>query len=71
MRIPLPALKIISNIGKIISGKVIFPDDFFDMVALNWRFSSQKAREQLGWEPHTFAEGIAETWAEYREIRKK
>jgi len=36
------------------------------MISYNWNFSSAKAERKLGWKPHTFHEGIQETWAEYQ-----
>jgi nucleoside-diphosphate-sugar epimerase len=27
---------------------------------------TEKAKRELGWTPHSFAEGIAQTWTEYR-----
>lgn len=70
-RIPLPILRLISSASRVITGKSIFPSDFFDMVGLDWCFSNHKAREQLGWQPRAFEVGIAETWAEYRKQREQ
>jgi dihydroflavonol-4-reductase len=64
--IPLPLLKTISVISRSLTGKSTFPPDFFEMIELNWCFSNRKARQELGWQPHSFGEGIAETWAEYQ-----
>ena len=36
------------------------------MISMNWCFSSEKAKRELGWKPHSFAEGIAQTWADYQ-----
>ncbi len=65
-RIPLGLLKALSGLGGRLRGRPIFPPDFFDMVGLNWQFSSRKAQQKLGWQPHTFAAGIAETWSDYQ-----
>lgn len=65
-RIPLPLLKTISALSETLRGKPIFPQDFFDMVGLNWCFSNQKACTELGWRPLTFAEAIAQTWQAYQ-----
>ena len=65
--IPLLALKLISSTSRLLIGKSIFPPDFFDMFSLNWCFSNQRARERLGWHPHSFREGMRETWKEYQE----
>jgi dihydroflavonol-4-reductase len=64
--IPLPLLKLIASASRLLTGKSAFPPDFFEMIALNWCYSSRKARELLGWEPHTFEDGLRETWAEYQ-----
>lgn len=66
-RIPLPVLKLISSASRVITGKSIFPPDFFEMIALDWCFSNRKARELLGWQPQSFHEGLRETWKEYKE----
>lgn len=65
-RIPLGLLRSLSAISQQIRGKAIFPEDFFDMVGLNWCFSNRKAREELGWQPYTFEQAIAATWREYQ-----
>ena len=65
--IPLSLLKAISFITEKVRGQPVFPQDFLGMVALNWCFSNQKAREELGWQPKTFADAIAETWHAYQE----
>jgi dihydroflavonol-4-reductase len=64
-RIPLYLLRSISYLGEKLRGKPIFPQDFFDMVGLNWCFSNRKAKESLGWQPKTFMDALSETWAEY------
>jgi dihydroflavonol-4-reductase len=66
MRIPLLVLKMISSTSRIFTGKSIFPSDFFDMIGLDWCFSNRKAMEQLGWRPHSFHDGLNETWKEYQ-----
>ena len=65
-RIPLPLLRSISLISEKLSGKPIFPQDFFEMIGLNWCFSTRKAREALGWQPLSFKQAMAETWADYQ-----
>ena len=64
-RIPLWLLKSAMAISRAVGGPS-FPPDFFDMIGLNWNFNSAKAERELGWTPHTFREGMKETWAEYR-----
>ena len=66
-RIPLPVLKLISSASRVLTGKSVFPPDFFEMIAFNWCFSNRKAREQLGWQPQSFVEGLRKTWQEYQE----
>ena len=65
-RIPLPILKAAAAGIRLVTGKSLFPPEFFDMISQSWCFSNRKAREQLGWQPHAFGEGIAETWAAYQ-----
>lgn len=64
--IPLPTLKFISSASRVLTGKFIFPPDFFEMVGLDWSFSNQKAKQLLGWRPHSFNDGLRETWKEYQ-----
>jgi len=66
-RIPLAVLKLISSASRALTGKSVFPPDFLEMIAFDWCFSNQKAKEQLGWQPNTFQDGIRETWNEYQE----
>ncbi len=65
-RIPLSVLKLISSGSRFLTGKSVFPPDFFDMIGFDWCFSNNKAKEQLGWQPHSFFEGLSETWVEYQ-----
>jgi dihydroflavonol-4-reductase len=65
-RIPLPVLKLISSTSRILAGKSIFPPEFFEMIGFDWCFSSQKSKGMLGWQPHSFYEGLRETWKEYQ-----
>ena len=67
-RIPLAVLKLISSANRVLTGKPIFPTDFFEMIGFNWCFSNRKAKEQLGWQPHSFLDGLSETWKEYKEL---
>jgi dihydroflavonol-4-reductase len=64
-RIPLPVLNLISSTSRLFTGKSIFPADFIDMMGFNWCFENNKAKEQLGWLPHSFLESIHETWDDY------
>jgi dihydroflavonol-4-reductase len=65
-RIPLPILELISSARRVITGKSIFPSDFFEMIGFNWCFNNRKAMQQLGWRPHSFHEGLRETWQAYQ-----
>jgi dihydroflavonol-4-reductase len=67
-RIPLRALELAANASRWLTGKSVFPPEFFEMIAFNWCFSNQKAREQLGWQPVRFEEGLRETWADYQKL---
>jgi nucleoside-diphosphate-sugar epimerase len=65
-RIPLSLLKTISTVSRLLTGKSVFPPEFFEMIAFDWNFSSQKAERELGWELTPFLQGIEETWLEYQ-----
>jgi dihydroflavonol-4-reductase len=65
-RIPVPILKLVSRVSRLLTGQSIFPPDFIDMIALEWNFSSAKARREFGLQPKSVAEAIAETWQEYQ-----
>ena len=67
-RIPLVVLRAISAVSEKVRGKPIFPQDFFDMVGLNWCFSNAKARSELGWQPHSFDQAITATWQAYQAL---
>jgi dihydroflavonol-4-reductase len=64
-KIPLKFLKGLSAFSESVFHKRIFPQDFFDMVGLNWNFSNRKAVEKLGWQPLTFANAMQKTWEAY------
>lgn len=66
LHIPLPLLRTISFISEKIRGKPIFTQDFFEMVGLNWSFSNQKAKAELGWKPLSVEEALRYTWEEYQ-----
>lgn len=67
-RIPVSVLKFASSASRLLTGKSVFPPDFFEMIALDWCFSNRKAVEQLGWQPLSFEEGLRQTWAEYQKL---
>jgi len=64
--IPLGVLKIIARLSRLFTGKSLFPPEFFEMIELNWDFYAGKAMRELGWQPHTFLDGMRETWADYQ-----
>jgi dihydroflavonol-4-reductase len=66
-RIPLPVLNLISSTSRMLTGKSIFPADFIEMMGFDWCFKNDQAKEQLGWQPHSFLECIHETWEDYQE----
>ena len=65
-RIPLPLLKAVARLSRLLTGKSLLPPEFFEMISYNWSFSSAKAQARLGWQPHRFQDGLAETWFEYQ-----
>jgi dihydroflavonol-4-reductase len=65
-RIPLPVLNLISSTSRLLTGKSIFPPDFIEMMGFDWCYKNIKAKEQLGWQPHSFLDCIRETWNEYQ-----
>jgi nucleoside-diphosphate-sugar epimerase len=69
-KIPLRFLKGVSAFSEAVFHKRIFPQDFFDMVGLNWNFSNRKAVEELGWRPLTFAAAMQKTWEAYQSSGK-
>lgn len=64
-RVPIDMLKTINSIKKMISGKTLFPQDFFDMVGRDWCFSNEKAKRILKFEPGSFEKTMTETWLEW------
>lgn len=66
IHIPLALYQGISRLSWALLGRSILPPQFFKMISQSWRFSSAKAERELGWKPHSFAQGIAETWSEYQ-----
>ncbi|MEW5869049.1 MAG: NAD-dependent epimerase/dehydratase family protein [Chloroflexota bacterium] len=65
-RVPLALLRVVSEASRRVRGRSVFPPDFFEMIGMNWRFSSAKAQAELGWRAHGFEDGIRETWEEYQ-----
>jgi nucleoside-diphosphate-sugar epimerase len=44
------------------------PSEYLELAGRDWHFDSKKARQELGWLPHSWHDGIAETWEEYQAI---
>ncbi len=65
-RIPTGFLRLVARVGRTLTGSSPFPPDFFDMISKNWNFSNAKACRELGLQPLSFREAIAETWKEYQ-----
>ena len=65
-RVPLWVLEAAARVSQAVRGRSPFPPEFFEMIRYHWVFSTAKAQRELGWQPHTFAAGMAETWAEYQ-----
>jgi len=66
LRIPAGVLRAVALGARALTGRSPLPPEFFEMVRYNWVFSTAKAQQELGWRPHSFAEAMAETWAEYQ-----
>lgn len=67
-RVPLPILQAVAKVSRLLTGKSLFPPEFFEMIALEWNFSSEKAIRQLGWSYTPFKQAIADTWQEYKKL---
>jgi nucleoside-diphosphate-sugar epimerase len=61
-RVPLWLARISGWFG----GKASHSSEYLNIVRQNWHYSSQKARRELGWQPLSLREAMAETWAEYQ-----
>jgi NAD+-dependent farnesol dehydrogenase len=44
------------------------PADVLAWAGRDWRYSSDKARRELGWRPLSIRDGMAETWEEYQAL---
>lgn len=44
------------------------PGDLLDLAGHDWRFDSEKACEELGWQPLSWHDGLAETWEECQAV---
>jgi len=44
------------------------PSDLLELAGYDWRFDSTKAKEQLGWRPLSWHDGLVETWEAYQAI---
>jgi nucleoside-diphosphate-sugar epimerase len=63
---PLGLLNLAARLGRSFTGRQIFPPEFFEMISMNWNYSSARAQTELGWKMTPFATALAETWAEYQ-----
>lgn len=68
LHIPVGLLKLAAQAGRTVTGRSVFPPDFFDMIASDWSFSNARARRELGWQPKSFAQSLAETWQAYQDM---
>jgi dihydroflavonol-4-reductase len=66
VRIPTGLLRLVSQASRTITGRSPFPPDFFDMISKNWSFSNARACRELGIQPKSFREALAETWQDYQ-----
>ncbi len=66
LRIPLGPIRFIARALTALRGRPIIPAEILDMASFDWNFSTDKAKRELGWQPHSFLEGMTETWAEYQ-----
>lgn len=44
------------------------PADLLELAGYDWRFDSAKAKEELGWRPLSWHDGLVETWEAYQAI---
>lgn len=44
------------------------PAELLELAGHDWYFTSEKARQELGWNPHSWHDGLAETWEEYQAL---
>jgi nucleoside-diphosphate-sugar epimerase len=42
------------------------PADLLELAGHDWHFASERARQELGWRPLSWHDGLAETWEEYQ-----
>jgi nucleoside-diphosphate-sugar epimerase len=45
-----------------------FPTDLLDLAGSDWHFDSTRAKEELGWQPLSWRDGLAESWEEYQAL---
>lgn len=48
--------------------RAALPADVLAWAGREWRYSSDKARRELGWRPLSIRDGMAETWEEYQAL---
>ncbi|MBI5030075.1 MAG: SDR family NAD(P)-dependent oxidoreductase [Chloroflexi bacterium] len=65
-RIPAGLIRFVMQASIKLTGKSVVPSEIIEMIDMNWDFCADKAKRDIGWRPHTFLDGIAETWAAYQ-----
>jgi nucleoside-diphosphate-sugar epimerase len=65
-RVPVWLLRATLTVGRLVTLGPLPPAEILELASLDWCFSSAKAQQRLGWRPHDFRDGMAETWSEYR-----
>ncbi len=66
LRVPLGPIRFMAHVLAALRGRPVIPAEILDMASFDWSFSADKAKRELGWAPHSFRAGMAETWAEYQ-----
>jgi hypothetical protein len=44
------------------------PPELLELAGSDWHFESTKAKDELGWQPHSWREGLTESWEEYQAL---
>lgn len=70
LHVPLALLNLAARLGRTLTGRQVFPPEFFEMISQNWNYSSARAQNELGWKMTPFRSALAETWSEYQSIQK-
>jgi dihydroflavonol-4-reductase len=62
LHLPVSPLRAILRVAQRIDPRLPVPNDFLDMIAHDWVYSSEKASRELGWRITPFEQGMRETW---------